>query len=147
MFKIISIITDFEDVKIKEGTNLNVTHGMYNISNGVLEIKTMDDCEITIVKGHYDLLEIKTNCGDYMINLENSYFDKVKIESECGDVEISTNYKNISFKSECGDLISHKKPVIKNQRSKTAKVIIKAKSNNTPSCSPIQKRVKVERYE
>ena len=69
----------------------------------MVNIVLNDDGKITIPTGNYELLSIETDCGDFVIDLPECYFKKIEIKSDCGDMKINTNYKNISFDTECGE--------------------------------------------
>ena len=149
MIKKIKIFSEIDDVEILEGNKFTVTHGNMFTSNEIVTFKIKDDSTVTIPIGNYDLLEIETECGDFKIILENTFFDNIKIKSETGDVEITANYNNISFDSECGEYINHKK-VNNAKKHKTINglstiKVVKPKEVNSFAFN--RKRVAGERYE
>ena len=103
MLKIIHIKSTYDDGYIISGNGLCVEHGSINVTGDVVNIVLNDDGKITIPTGIYELLSIETDCGDFVIDLPECYFKKIEIKSDCGDMKINTNYKNISFDTECGE--------------------------------------------
>lgn len=103
MLKIIHIKSTCDDGYIISGNSLFVEQGSKNVTGDVVNIVLNDDGKITIPTGNYELLSIETDCGDFVIDLPDCYFEKIEIKSDCGDMKINTNYKNISFDTECGE--------------------------------------------
>ena len=103
MLKIIHIKSTCDDGYIISGNSLFVEQGSKNVTGDVVNIVLNDDGKITIPTGNYELLSIETDCGDFVIDLPECYFKKIEIKSDCGDMKINTNYKNISFDTECGE--------------------------------------------
>ena len=103
MLRIINIKSTCDDGYIISGNGLCVEYGSINVTGNVANIVLNDDGKITIPTGNYELLSIETDCGDFEINLPDCYFKKIELKSDCGDMKINTNYKNISFDTECGE--------------------------------------------
>ena len=103
MLKIIHIKSTCDYGYIRSGNSLFVEQGSKNVTGDVVNIVLNDDGKITIPTGNYELLSIETDCGDFVIDLPDCYFEKIEIKSDCGDMKINTNYKNISFDTECGE--------------------------------------------
>ena len=103
MVRIINIKSTCDDGYIISGNSLFVEQGSKNVTGDVVNIVLNDDGKITIPTGNYELLSIETDCGDFVIDLPECYFKKIEIKSDCGDMKINTNYKNISFDTECGE--------------------------------------------
>ena len=103
MFKKIYIVSGCDDGHLINGNILSVEQGSVRMDSKSINIVLNDDGKITIPTGNYELLLIDTDCGDFVIDLPNCYFEKIEIKSDCGDMKVNTNYKNISFDTDCGE--------------------------------------------
>ena len=103
MLRIINIKSTCDDGYIISENGLCVEHGSMSVTGNTANIVLNDDGKITIPTGNYELLSIETDCGDFVINLPDCYYKKKEIKSDCGDMKVNTNYKNITFDTECGE--------------------------------------------
>ena len=130
MIKKIYILSDCDDCHLTNGNGLNVDYGSINVNNEIIKIVLNDDGKIMIPSGNYELLSIKTDCGDFVIDLPNCYFERIDLKSDSGDMKVNTNYNKISFDTDCGDYenINLNNKGVKHKKNIGNKVVKKVKS-------------------
>ena len=135
VFKKIYIKSEVEDIRITQGSHLEVINGSYCIDEqGCLSIYPNDDVVVTIPSGFYEEIEVETEVGDCLIELNDTKVERIAFRSEAGDLTVDADCQNISFNSFGGDYLrigGHKnnKPVINKPPMKAKTVVATIKNS------------------
>ena len=98
-FNKVIIESNTEDVKVSEGDSLIVIHGSYFFKNNELHIVATDDVEVILPVNHYEEINITTDSGDCVVEMEKTTVSKLVFSSDGGDLTNNSNCEEIMFDS------------------------------------------------
>ena len=101
-FESLEIISDNNNVNIKEGAKLDLGGAMKTAKGNSLTLVLTSNADLFLPPGEYEEIKVITSNGNCNINLPNSSVLCIEFFSSCGDLTVNTNCQDVTFHSPCG---------------------------------------------